>query len=871
MKILVIDKLKKQYEGRRIPDNAARLIFNEFQELARLSETEDDNEVFRHLKINNGKKFKGQAKDEITFFKYRLSGGDRIVFTWAKYLSYISEEDKDALVLLAYSNHDDQVSVAERSDYLKRHEYEDVIKLANDYKALAGDISDGTMSIDDEEFEVMALLVLQENFKGYVVSDDLLAETGSDFIDRNLLLSQEQQGIIETYIKHKRPTLIFGGAGTGKTLISVHLLNSFAKANPDKRAAYFTQSWELLEKVRNQFMELYGGDNENIDFFDINEYCLENLRDRSIDRTNLIKPSKLQELLYSGIIRSFDKCKEQELNAVDLVTEIRGSIKGGLNKDWSRTVPQNQQDFTENVSVLIKKGYLKRLKSNPKYFIPDGELSDLKKQADTDESLKPESRDLLFRLLSYFSSIDTNLPLLYIDDYMERSEETTFLSKAQRELSYTVSQDYQNYLESNGLYDDNDLARLMLSTIDDNYSKYDFIITDEVQDYTELQLILISSICNNKNGLIFTGDVNQIINPTTFSASRLTSLFVKNNIKPDIQYLQKNFRCGEEIVNIANIISSKRREIIGSQSKQLEQPDTAISKYDGAKPIRLDYSDENITELLNSAINYPGISILVPDDQTKESLIKIIGHERHDKHHIIFTIPEIKGMEYTYVVCYNLIGLYHSIWQELLNDSLKHKKQTKYRYFFNMLYVAVTRSEKYLCMIDEYSVPQWDVAFNLQEEKAFDLYKLLLNNLSSSDESWYQEGLRYLDNGKYEDALNSFKMCLDYTESKDRTVIYKCHKGIAINNNDVEKALKYSFLIGDRDELERIYKMFNCELLDTDMCEYLKLYHFNNNYDVEGITYSIEQVFRGFSEEDVDRAKLLEIKHLNTLILEKTN
>jgi len=465
MKILVIDKLKKQYDNRRIPDNAARLIFNEFQELARLSESEDDNEVFKHLRISGNRKFQGQAKGEITFFKYRLSGGDRIVYTWAKYLPYISEEEKDALVLLAYSNHDDQVSVAEKSDYLKHHEYEDVIKLANDYKILAGDVSDGTMSFSDEEFEVIAQLVLQENFKGYVVSDDLLAESGSDFIDRNLLLSQEQQNIIETYIKNKRPTLIFGGAGTGKTLISVHLLNSYAKANPDKRLAYFTQSWELLEKVRNQFRNLYNGDNRNVDFFDINEYCLENLRDRSIDRTNLIKPAKLQELLNSGVIRSFNKCKEQGLNAVDLVTEIRGSIKGGLDKDWARTVPQNQQDYTEKVSILINKGYLKRLKNNPKLFIPDGKISDLKEQAEKDKSLKKEYRELLFELLSYFSSIDTNLPLLYIDDYMERSEETTFLSKTQRELSYVVSQEYQNYLENNGLYDDNDLARMMLATV----------------------------------------------------------------------------------------------------------------------------------------------------------------------------------------------------------------------------------------------------------------------------------------------------------------------------------------------------------------------------------------------------------------------
>ena len=55
--------------------------------------------------------------------------------------------------------------------------------------------------------------------------------------------------------------------------------------------------------------------------------------------------------------------------------------------------------------------------------------------------------------------------------------------------------------------------------------EYDFIIIDEIQDFTNIQLMLILKSLKMANQFILCGDSNQIVHPNFFSWSKIKTLF----------------------------------------------------------------------------------------------------------------------------------------------------------------------------------------------------------------------------------------------------------------------------------------------------------------------------------------------------------
>ncbi len=43
---------------------------------------------------------------------------------------------------------------------------------------------------------------------------------------------------------------------------------------------------------------------------------------------------------------------------------------------------------------------------------------------------------------------------------------------------------------------------------------FDFVITNEIQDLTEIQIYGLIRLARNRNHLLFSGDINQTIRPT---------------------------------------------------------------------------------------------------------------------------------------------------------------------------------------------------------------------------------------------------------------------------------------------------------------------------------------------------------------------
>ena len=97
MRVLVLDTLIDQTIKHKIPNNVLPRLHKEYRELARL-EKEGYNAIYTYLTTgNNGKQMHGVT--DITIYKFQLTDGDRILYTYGKYLPYLHNE-KDSLVLL---------------------------------------------------------------------------------------------------------------------------------------------------------------------------------------------------------------------------------------------------------------------------------------------------------------------------------------------------------------------------------------------------------------------------------------------------------------------------------------------------------------------------------------------------------------------------------------------------------------------------------------------------------------------------------------------------------------------------------------------------------------------------------------------------
>ena len=93
MKILIIEHLIQQTQSKnKISRETVRRIYKEFDTLSTRNQEGQDN-LRNYLNKRNGKQLKGSEN----IFKYRLDDGDRILYTYGKYLDYLRSGDEDSI------------------------------------------------------------------------------------------------------------------------------------------------------------------------------------------------------------------------------------------------------------------------------------------------------------------------------------------------------------------------------------------------------------------------------------------------------------------------------------------------------------------------------------------------------------------------------------------------------------------------------------------------------------------------------------------------------------------------------------------------------------------------------------------------------
>lgn len=668
-------------------------------------------------------------RNGLRIFKLRINKGDRILFTFDT--DRVRSEYRQAILFLDYCHHDDQsmqgrmigVSNQQIEEYLTTEESID------DY------VDQQYINFDYDPNEVITRVINVETM------GQLLDERDDKAI---YYLNDEQ---FRCLAPTDAPMFIFGSAGSGKTTINIH--KAFLLATQPIKIAYFTYSSYLVEDAKKLFQKIiqespeYKGEEigRRVQFYHLNDYLSQEV-------------SSYQTVSFEAfrtwiIERQPLLLKQLGLGIYDIFKEIRGIIKGMIPKEWIdyRIDLSNHSVPSDVVDIIVKKGLATR--EDNILVLHAEKLYEAKSRFLNQYELRA-----VLLMHQWLDEYLINHPILPKEIYLKLDEQYCLYTVAERELLYELTLRYQSFLLEEGKVDENDLARVFLRKLmNQEISLFDFVIADEIQDLTEIQIYCLIRLARHRNHLLFTGDINQTIRPTYFHTGRIESILKTSNTHLDFikHQLVKNYRSTKEVVDLANQVVDLRIERLGLNKKNdyhevpIRGEQSPIFYFDPK-------SFQELVKLIETGLNRHYVAIVVPDEEEKKNFERLTPLKG-----AVFTVEEIKGIEKDYIICYNVMSKYHLIWETILNEEVMFQNQ--YRYYFNLLYVALTRARHHLCFVEE-KMPL-SLYDRLESEflyfDTFDEAELKLSQLST-DNQFYKEAQLYERRELYEQAIREYEL-----------------------------------------------------------------------------------------------------------------
>lgn len=113
-------------------------------------------------------------------------------------------------------------------------------------------------------------------------------------------------------------------------------------------------------------------------------------------------------------------------------------------------------------------------------------------------------------------------PVLGLDEYEALGVKQSIFVGEERRQVYQLFERWLDHLRAHDLFDENVAAWERLGRAAETY---DFLVIDEVQDITMVELRLALATLREKQSFLLCGDSNQIVHPNLFSWSRVKALF----------------------------------------------------------------------------------------------------------------------------------------------------------------------------------------------------------------------------------------------------------------------------------------------------------------------------------------------------------
>jgi len=354
------------------------------------------------------------------------------------------------------------------------------------------------------------------------------------------------------------------------------------------------------------------------------------------------------------------------------------------------------------------------------------------------------------------TGLDITKECLSRADYLALGVKQSIYLAHERELVYNLFEKYLNYLRENNYYDINILSHRWMTH---GNPDYDYIIVDEVQDFTNIQLYIILRSLKKGPNFMLCGDSNQVVYPNFFSWSHLKSMFYQNDVKDhEIKLLHVNYRNSLNISNLANILLKIKNTRFGSIDKESNYLVKTISETKG-EVVFLENKGNIVDDLARKTRLSVKYAVLVLRNEDKAKARTIF------KTPLLFSVQESKGLEYENIIIYNFISEnaveYNTICEgvtqnDLVDEDLTYSRAKDktdksldiYKFYINSLYVAVTRAVKNIFIVEQSKAHR---LINLAGISEIEDTRDIKEDISTADD-WKKEARRLEMQGKNEQA-----------------------------------------------------------------------------------------------------------------------
>ncbi|HWK84732.1 MAG TPA: UvrD-helicase domain-containing protein [Caldimonas sp.] len=348
-------------------------------------------------------------------------------------------------------------------------------------------------------------------------------------------------------------------------------------------------------------------------------------------------------------------------------------------------------------------------------------------------------------------------------DYLALGTRQSLLNIAQRELAHALFQRYCAWLADIGLHDSNLVAHAWRTEIAQKQPPvYDFVVIDEVQDLTPVQLALVLALLKQPGQFILCGDSHQIVHPNFFSWAALKSLFWQGLAgdaaqRQPLKLLRANFRNTRAVTALANRLLKIKQARFGSVDRESNFLVRSTSAVAGEVRL-LDAKDKALAQLDAATRQSARHAVIVLRDEDKLAARQAFHTP------LVFSVHEAKGLEYPHVLLFRLVSGQRQAYAEvcegvtetdLQGDDLEFRRARDkadkslelYKFQVNALYVAMTRAVETLTLVEQ------DTGHPLLGLLGLQLGEAAAQPVAkSSQDEWAQEARRLELQGKTEQA-----------------------------------------------------------------------------------------------------------------------
>ncbi|MBI5504520.1 MAG: AAA family ATPase [Deltaproteobacteria bacterium] len=348
---------------------------------------------------------------------------------------------------------------------------------------------------------------------------------------------------------------------------------------------------------------------------------------------------------------------------------------------------------------------------------------------------------------------------LGLADYLALGPRQSLLAPAAREAAHVLFTRYLQWMAGEGLFDLNLVAHQWRPLAE---AVYDFLVVDEVQDLTPVQLELALASLKTPGRFLLCGDSNQIVHPNFFSWAGVKTMFWHGLAgeaaqRQTVHVLVANYRNTRRVTDVANRLLKVKQSRFGSVDRETNFLVGAVAAEAGEVTL-LPAKDAALKALDAASRGSVKHAVIVLRDEDK------VAARARFRTPLLFSVHEAKGLEYPHVVLFEMVSSQRSVYAEVCegvspsdvaSEGLEYRRARDkgdkslelFKFYVNALYVAMTRAVETLTLVEsDASHPLFGLlGLETGEARTGDVR-------TSTKEEWAQEARKLELQGKDEQA-----------------------------------------------------------------------------------------------------------------------